>query len=79
MAKNDEDENVIRVSFKNTEFEQNLKKDILDECIIIGKSVWMKLAAYEKIQRDRNKIANNTNTKQNTPVINSLDQLFKIE
>jgi len=76
------DDNIIRVSFKNNPSEQQLKQDILNESRLIGKSAWMKLAAKEKIQRDREKNnGNNTIKKQvnnnRLPIINDLCEIFK--
>lgn len=48
--------NVIRISFKKNSFEKQLYEDIKEECKLFGDSAWMKAAAYEKIQRDRNKV-----------------------
>lgn len=67
-------DNVFRVSFKKTEQEQQLKVDILKECSVVGKSAWMKLAAKEKLERDK---TNKPVQKNSNPVINDLSQLFK--
>lgn len=44
-------DNPIRVSFSKDE--ESLLSDILDECKYIGKAKWMKIAAREKLQRDK--------------------------
>jgi hypothetical protein len=69
---------IIRVSFKHDEMQ--LYNDIMQYCNLIGLSGWMKQAALEKLERDKDKKANYTNVNKsnnNTPVINSMDQLFK--
>jgi hypothetical protein len=71
--------NVLRVSFKDNEFEMKLLNDIKQESIIVGDSAWMKLAAYEKLQRDKSKIINTTPIQKsgiNIPIINDLSELF---
>lgn len=65
---------VIRVSFK--EHEIGLYNEIIDECKIIGKSAWMKLAAKEKLNRDTN-VPTIQKSSNNLSVINSPDQLFQ--
>lgn len=72
--------NVIRVSFKDNDFEIKLLNDIREECVLMGDSAWMKIAAYEKIQRDRNKSTNNMpiqKSNTNVPIINSFEDLLK--
>jgi hypothetical protein len=84
------EDNIIRVSFKNDSNEQQLKDDILSECKIIGKSAWMKLAAKEKLQRDKSQVNNVPSQSISTvtampkqivnnklPIINELSELFK--
>jgi hypothetical protein len=44
-------DNPIRVSFSKDE--EQLLKYILNECKYIGKAKWMKIAAREKLQRDK--------------------------
>jgi len=72
---------VIRVSF--TEEQETLYNSIINECAIIGKSAWMKMAATEKLGRDKNSKSEVNNVamprrENNNPVIQSLDQLFKV-
>jgi len=70
----------IRVSFKQDE--TGLYNDIMKECSIYGKANWMKVAAIEKIQRDKvktnniqqNKFASSTT---HLPIYNELTDLFK--
>lgn len=47
-------DDIIRVSFKKSE--KKLYDDIMLECSIIGQSAWMKLAAKEKLERDKQPI-----------------------
>ena len=71
--------NVIRVSFKDNDFEMQLLNDIRKESKLMGDSAWMKIAAYEKIQRDKDKNSNNIPMQKsnNTPIYNSLEDLLK--
>jgi hypothetical protein len=53
---------VIRVSFKDEE--EQLYKDIMNCCNIVGQSAWMKVAAHEKLERDKNQ--NNKSVESNS-------------
>ena len=69
----------IRVTFKDTDLENNLHDEILKSCEIIGQSAWMKQAAIEKLEREKQGIEKVTvqSTKANNSIISSLDDLFK--
>ena len=56
---------VIRVSFKDNECEEQLYNDILDESKLVGQSAWMKIAAKEKLDRDKGKVV--ATSVNNTP------------
>jgi len=70
---------VIRVSF--TKDEEQLFNDILKECKYIGQAKWMKIAAREKLQRDREKNNNTSkaisNNNNKLPIIKDLSEIFK--
>jgi hypothetical protein len=68
---------VIHVSFRDIPFDEQLYNDIIEESKVIGQSAWMKLAAYEKIERDRNKSAKSNATKTNPQGIQSFEDLLK--
>lgn len=84
-------DNKFNVSFKNTDEEQQLKNNIIQDSALIGKSAWMKIAAREKLERDKikNSYVEPTSSKQSTILsnynqinkddtkINSMDDLFK--
>lgn len=67
--------NNIRVTFQDTEFEKQLYEDIIEESKIVGQGRWMKVAAHEKLQRD--KTNQNTAVKANKPPVQTLGELFK--
>jgi hypothetical protein len=52
--KSEDDRLKIEVTFKKTEFERDLYSRIDMSSIMIGKAVWMKIAALEKLERDEN-------------------------
>ena len=72
----------IRVSFKDNPEEDKLYDDIIAECNLIGKSAWMKIAAREKLERNRGSSKSDSiksqriTTNNQAGIINSLDDLF---
>jgi hypothetical protein len=73
----------IKISFKDDPEEDKLYDDIIHDCKFIGKSSWMKLAAREKLERDRIGSKSEHTQKisqinqQSGGFINSLDDLFQ--
>jgi len=68
----------IRVSFKNTPEEDQLYDDIIEASKYIGKAIWMKLAAREKLERDRDTTKQKINNHNHSGgLIDSLDNLFQ--
>jgi len=65
----------IRVSFKDNPDEDKLYDEIIEASKIIGKSAWLKLAAKEKLDRERKN--NKLNPVQNTTIVNELSDLFQ--
>lgn len=80
----------IRVSFKNTEYEQKLLHDVLTISQNMGKSTWIKLVLAEKLygsnqqnnqfnQFNANQITSTPNNQINTSQINNTNPLFDVD
>lgn len=79
---------VHRVSFQKTEDELQLYDEINNSRGLMGISLWYKIAAREKLNRDKqikptetqpqhfNQVINSIPS--NMPVVNSLDELMKL-
>lgn len=67
---------IIRVSFKDEE--EQLYKDVMDCCEIIGQSAWMKVAAKEKLEREKNNktVESNSSFNMSSTRYESFDQLM---